>query len=144
MFTPSWGLYPRFNSKNLQYDDLQKLEEVEYLVPKKFTEKYLPDLACEITLEEASGIPLPRKEDYDWSKICNRELRMVLVDFKTQEFLSNIHILPCHWKQDTPTKWLFNAHETHQAVKQLMLRYSSQVQQVREVHLLFECVLFIQ
>jgi hypothetical protein len=34
-------------------------------------------------LEEATGVPMPKKEDYDWGRITNREIRMVLIDFKT-------------------------------------------------------------
>jgi hypothetical protein len=28
MHTPSWGLYPEFDSKTMAYKDLQKMEEI--------------------------------------------------------------------------------------------------------------------
>jgi|LauGreDrversion4_2_1035121.scaffolds.fasta_scaffold15554_3 hypothetical protein len=51
-------------------------------------------MGCEITIEEISGIPMPLKEEFDWSRITNREIRVVLVDFRTQEYISNAFIVP--------------------------------------------------
>jgi|LauGreDrversion4_2_1035121.scaffolds.fasta_scaffold56898_4 hypothetical protein len=65
---------------------------------------------------------MPKKDDYDWEKIINREIRMVLVDFKTQEFISNVFILSANWKPETPTKWLLNATETHSLGKNLIFK----------------------
>ena len=73
-------------------------------------------------MEEATGIPLPKKEDYDWAKITNREVRAVLVDLKTHEFLSNVYIVSANWKTEQSGKWFFNASDTHQVAKSLMLR----------------------
>ena len=113
-FTPSSGFYPEFDSKTLQYKDLQKLEDVSKPTfnSKKYTEVYQPQLGCEIILEEITGIPLPKKEDFDWSKITNRELRAVLVDFRTQEFLSNVFVVSASWKQEYSNKWMFNTNDS--------------------------------
>jgi hypothetical protein len=51
---------------------------------------------------------LPKKEEFDWTKITHREVRAVLFDFSTKEFLSNTFILQANWKADLETKWLFN------------------------------------
>jgi len=83
MHTPSWGLYPEFDSKTMAYKDLQKMEEIAKVNSKKYIEMYQPQLGCEVMLEEATGVPMPKKEDYDWGRITNREIRMVLIDFKT-------------------------------------------------------------
>lgn len=34
-------------------------------------------------IEEATDIPLPKKEDFDWGNIAHREIRAVLVDYKS-------------------------------------------------------------
>jgi hypothetical protein len=54
---------------------------------------------------------MPKKEDFDWGKITGRELRIVLVDFRTQEYISNVLIIAASWKPEHPTKWLFNSSE---------------------------------
>ena len=93
-------------------------------------------------LEEISGVPLPKKEDYDWSNITNRELREVLVDIRTQELLSSTFIVSASWKQEFPGKWLFNASETHAAAKTLLVRADVATASQQYTHLLFELVLF--
>lgn len=55
-------------------------------------------MGSEITIEEATGVPLPKKEDFDWSKIINREVRVVLVDAKNQDLLSNVFVSQAAWK----------------------------------------------
>lgn len=93
--TPSHGIHPEFDTRTMQYKDLQKLEEISHIqqaasVPngyqtavKRFIERHGPQLACEMTLEEISGVPMPKKDDFDWGKITKRELRVVLVDMCT-------------------------------------------------------------
>ena len=52
-----------------------------------------PNLACEIQIEEFNSVPLPKKEEFDWNKITHREVRAVLFDYKSGEFLSNSFIM---------------------------------------------------
>ena len=61
---------------------------------------YQPNLACEIQIEEASGVPLPKKDDFEWSKISHREVRAVLIDMRTHEFLSNSFIIGATWRNE--------------------------------------------
>jgi hypothetical protein len=96
--TPSFGLYPQFDGKTMNYRELQKLEEFSKVPPKKFIELFHPQLGSEITIEEATGVPLPKKEDFDWGKIINREVRVVLVDAKNQDLLSNVFLSQAAWK----------------------------------------------
>lgn len=42
---------------------------------------YYPNIGCEISMEEAFGVFLPKKEEFDWSKISHREVRVILFDF---------------------------------------------------------------
>lgn len=55
---------------------------------------------------------MPKKEEFDWNKITHREVRAVLFDFRTNEFLSNSFITGAQWKQEYEGKWLFNLNET--------------------------------
>lgn len=125
--TPSWGLYPEFDTKTMTYKDMHKLNDIanSYKNPlnvKRYIEMHAPQIACELTLEEASGIPLPKKDDFDWGKITNREIRAVLVDFRTQQFLSNTFILSAGWKSEFANKWLFNLTECQQAGRSIIMR----------------------
>jgi hypothetical protein len=36
--TPSWGIYPEFDSRSLRYKDMKKLEDVAKVPPKRFIE----------------------------------------------------------------------------------------------------------
>ncbi len=58
----------------------------------------MPLIGSEITIEEATGVPLPKKEDFDWTKIINREVRAVLVDARNHDLLSNVFVAPASWK----------------------------------------------
>lgn len=111
---------------------------------KKFVEMFLPPLACEITIEEASGVPLPKKEEYDWSKISNREIRAVLIDNRSHELLSNVFIISANWKAESPGKWLLNATDTHAFSKSIVMKtdLSGKAAATRDINLLFELVLF--
>jgi hypothetical protein len=40
--TPSWGLYPQFDSRTMNYKDLQKLDDFAKVIAKKFIEQYQP------------------------------------------------------------------------------------------------------
>ena len=146
-FTPSHGLYPEFESKSMTYKDLMKLEDVTKFPQKKFLELYGQGfLACEITLEEITGVPMPKKEDFDWAKISHRELRCVLWDARSHEFVSNTFILGATWRLEQPTKWLFNTSESLTAARSFMIK--TDLPQVnkenggRDIHLLFELVLY--
>jgi Ca2+-binding EF-hand superfamily protein len=147
---PSWGIYPEFDPKTLQYKELGKLSEVAKLSAKQFIEKYVPNLGCELMLEECVNIPLPKQEDFDWGKILNREVRLVLADVRNETFVSNVHILSAGWKQEFPTKWLFNSTETQAMGRNLIVRtdsYNKVKVEVgkdpfRDTQLLFELVLY--
>jgi len=96
--TPSWGLYPEFDSRSLRYKDMKKLEDVAKVPAKRFIELHQPQLGSEITIDEIAGIPMPLKEEFDWSRITNREVRVILMDFRTQEYISNSFIAAAQWK----------------------------------------------
>jgi len=51
-------------------------------------------------LEEALSVPIPKKEDFQWSNIINREVRVCLIDMRTKEILSNVWTIGASWKQD--------------------------------------------
>jgi hypothetical protein len=110
--TPSHGIYPEFESKTMSYKDLQKCEDVPKVPARKYIDLYQGHLTCEVLIEECSGVPLPKKENFDWTKITHREVRAVLFDFRTNEFLSNTFIIGAEWKQEYEGKWLFNANES--------------------------------
>ncbi len=127
----------------MTYKDLQKLEDIATVPnPKKFIDLYAPHLSCEIQLEECAGVPLPKKEDFDWTKISHREIRAVLFDFRTNEFLSNTFIIGASWKPEYEGKWLFNTNESLTSAKNFVLRTDLLRNSDREIHLLFELVLF--
>lgn len=42
---------------------------------------YTANIGCEISMEEATGVFLPKKEEFEWSKISHREVRAFLFDF---------------------------------------------------------------
>ncbi|TNV88020.1 hypothetical protein FGO68_gene1522 [Halteria grandinella] len=142
--TPSHGLYPDFDPRTLQYKDLSKLSDLA--TPKQFIEKHQPALACEFTIEECTNIPLPKQEDFDWGKILNRELRIVLADVKSEQFISNVHIMSAGWKQEQASKWVFNASECQNlATRHVMVRTDvnrGEMSQYRDVQVLFELVLY--
>ncbi len=123
--TLSWGLYPQFDSKTLTYRELSKLEEVQRTPTKTYIASHVPYLASEITLEEALSIPMPKKEEFEWQNITNREVRACLVDMKTKEILSNVWTLSVSWKEDQPTKWQFQTNSTEvlgASGKQIMIK----------------------
>jgi hypothetical protein len=143
LHTPSHGLYPQFDGKTMNYRELQKLEEFTKVPAKKFIEMFHPQMGSEITIEEATGVPLPKKEDFDWGKIINREVRVVLVDAKNQDLLSNVFVSQAAWKQEAPNKWTFNASEIQASGRQFVVRSDSlNTEPSREVHLVFELILF--
>ena len=143
-FTPSHGISPHFDSKTMTYRDLRKCEDISRLPPRKFIDLYSVHLSCEIQFEECSGVPMPRKEDFDWAKITHREVRAVLFDFRTNEFLSNSFIVGAQWKQEYEGKWLFNINETLSKARSFLLRTDllKIPDALREPHLLFELVLY--
>lgn len=120
--TPSHGIFPEFDSRSMTYKDLQKCEDVGKLPNKKFIDLYGPHLACEVQIEECSCVPLPKKDDFDWGKISHREVRAVLFDFRTCEFVSNSFIVGAQWKQDYESKWLFNTSESLNHARNFILR----------------------
>ena len=69
MHTPSWGLYPQFDSKTLQYRELNKLTDFMTTNNKRFIELHAPWQGAEITLEEALQVPIPKNEDFAWENI---------------------------------------------------------------------------
>ena len=66
-------------------------------------------MGAEITLEEALQVPIPKKEDYQWANIANREVRVCLIDMKTKEILSNVWTVGASWREDQAGKWLFQS-----------------------------------
>lgn len=69
----------------------------------------------------------------------------MLADVKSETFLSNVHIMSAGWKQEMPTKWLFNTSECQNlAGRQVMIRTDAGKgnQQYRDVQVLFELVLY--
>lgn len=103
----------------------------------------MPQVGSEITIEEATGVPMPKKEDFDWTKIVNREVRAVLIDARNHDLLSNVFISQAAWKQDAPNKWIFNASEIQSSGRQFVIRSDSlKTEPNREVHLVFELVLY--
>jgi len=105
--TPSYGLYPQFNCRTMTYKDLQHLFDLDKTLPKRFVELNAPKISAELTIEEATGVPLPKKEDYEWSKIMYRELRAVLFDFQKKEYVSNSILMGATWRQEYDAKWVF-------------------------------------
>lgn len=108
MFTPSWGLFPMFNYNQMTYKDLTYLRNLDKMPQKEFLKVYMPRLFSEISIEEATNIPIPRKEDFPWEKISVREIRAFLFDFTNKEFLSNTLLMTAQWNEDSETKWVFN------------------------------------
>lgn len=103
----------------------------------------MPQVGSEITIEEATGVPMPKKEDFDWTKIVNREVRAVLIDARNHDLLSNVFISQAAWNQDAPNKWIFNASEILSSGRQFVIRSDSlKTEPNREVHLVFELVLY--
>jgi centrin-3 len=144
--TPSFGLYPQFDSKTMSYKDLAKLEDYYSLAPRQYVQRHQPFSACELTIEEALNVPIPKKEDFAWNSIKNREVRAYLVDMRTKDILSNTWIVSTSWREDQPTKWSFASPEVLQASgRQVVMRsqqWSNEIT-VRDVHLVFEFVLFV-
>lgn len=77
----------------MAYKDLYKCDEVGKYPARKFIDMYQGHVACEVQMEECCNIPMPKKEDFDWTKITHREVRAVLFDFRTSEYLSNSIII---------------------------------------------------
>ena len=143
LHTPSHGLYPQFDGKTMNYRELQKLEEFSKVTPKQFIEMFHPMTGSEITIEEATGVPLPKKEDFDWGKIINREVRVVLIDSKNHDLLSNVFTSQAAWKLEAPSKWTFNAAEIQNSGRQFVVRSDSiKTEPNREVHVVFELILY--
>ena len=145
--TLSWGLYPQFDTKTMTYRELAKLEEVQRVPTKTFIAKNPPGLAAEITLEETFQIPIPKKEDFQWDNITNREIRACLIDMKSKEILSNVWNVGVSWRQDQSSKWLFQSSNTEvlgASGRQIILKTQqwSSKDHVRDVHLMFEFVIY--
>jgi calmodulin len=96
--TLSWGLYPQYDTKTMTYRELGKLEEVQRVPTKTYIAKNPPGLAAEITLEETFQIPIPKKEDFQWDNITNREIRACLIDMRSKEILSNVWNVGVSWR----------------------------------------------
>lgn len=144
--TPSYNLYPQFDSKTMHYRQLQKLEDFGKLPARKFIEMHQPSIGSELTIEEVAGIPLPKKEDFDWSKITNREVRAVLVDARNHDVLSNVFFAGAVWRQEAPNKWQFGALDIQQqSGKSFVVRSDSlKSEPNREVHLVFELIMHVK
>jgi hypothetical protein len=111
--TPSHNLYPQFDPKSLTYRSLSHLEDYGKLPPKSFLSVHAPpqQTSAELTIEDLTGIPLPKREDFDWTKITNREVRVMLVDARSQEIVSNVFFASVVWKQEAPQRWQVSATE---------------------------------
>ena len=143
--TPSFGIYPQFDSRSLQYKDLEKLHDMKVdkiEERKKFIDRYAPACGCEIVIEEASGVPMPKKEDFEWNKIDHREVRIVLYDVNTQAFLSNTMILGASWRSEYQGKWLFNSSPNQQQARSFLFRTDLSKEPQNNLHLLFELVVY--
>jgi hypothetical protein len=77
--------------------------------------RYGANMGCEVTLEEAVNVPMPKSEEFEWGRIVSREVRFVIADLRSEQFLSNVHIVNAGWKAEMPTKWLFNVNEVQAA-----------------------------
>jgi hypothetical protein len=66
-------------------------------------------MTCEVSLEEASNVPIPKGEEHQWNKISHREIRVTLFDFSSGRYLSNAIILSVQWNPQYETKWLVNS-----------------------------------
>ena len=114
----------------MTYKDISKLDEISQVLKsqlsqqqiKKYVDLHTPHIGCEIQIEECSGVPLPKKDDFDWTKITHREVRAILFDFKNQEFLSNSFIIQAGWKAEYEGKWIFNNNESLTQAKNFVLR----------------------
>lgn len=65
----------------MTYKHLSKINDLSKIPSKKFIELYGTNNSFEITLEEISGVPLPKPELFSWDKITNREIRAILYDW---------------------------------------------------------------
>mmetsp|Transcript_30802 Transcript_30802/g.30314 ORF Transcript_30802/g.30314 Transcript_30802/m.30314 type:complete len:153 (+) Transcript_30802:1087-1545(+) len=144
--TPSFDLYPTYDSRSMCYKELGKLGDIgKPNIPiKKFIEVYSTSIGCEILMEEICGVPLPKQNDYDWGKIINREVRAVLYDETTQELISNSFILQCNWKAATPGQWLFNTNQNHTNARSFVIKVDTLNNKIqgKDIKILFELVLY--
>ncbi len=94
---PSSAFMPIIDPKTMLYRDLMPLVP-ESLPPalqaKKLSHPKLRpqplELGCELTFEEATGVPLPQSnEKFDRSQIVKRAVRVALYDSLKKEYYAN-------------------------------------------------------
>jgi hypothetical protein len=61
--------------------------------------------ACEISIVQADGVPLPKNEKFDRQAIVKRSIRVGLYDSYAKKYLANTAQVICSWTPDSEDVW---------------------------------------
>jgi Ca2+-binding EF-hand superfamily protein len=77
----------------------------KFLRPSRYTSIY------EITLDKATGVPIPDDSLVRTSEIVGREVRICMFEENQNKFVSNCLNLECQWKMEYEDRFYFEPHD---------------------------------
>lgn len=119
----------------------------EQLNNKAFQPKIRPiatQYGCEITLESASGIPLPpTSPEFDRANIKKRAVRIGIFDSSKKEYFANACQVEARWEQNAEDKWLFS--KTNVSLNPVLFRSTKKDDlDLANMYFIFEFVIYFK
>ena len=138
---PCESLYPRMMSSTLGFSDLygeynDARTGLRYPV-KPYASKYLRL----VTLNLATGIPIPEANRVKREQITAREMRVVLFDRGTHKYVGGTVIFPARWDADYEDRWTFDMGGEEGGASSFWVRAP---EEESALCLLFEFVVFLK
>lgn len=103
------------------------------------------EVGCELTFEEATGVPLPSTTQFDRSQIVKRAIRVGLYDIMKKEFIANSAQVNVLYSGETAEDiWQFSTLKEN-GLNPILFKSASKDELVKpHIFMVFELVLYVR